>query len=66
MDAADIASEREAIHREESLARARKAQASGPGRDTCEDCGERIPEDRKKAVPGCTRCTGCQKEHDDE
>jgi phage/conjugal plasmid C-4 type zinc finger TraR family protein len=65
LDAADIASEREAIHREESLARARKAQASGPSRDTCEDCGDRIPEARKQAVPGCRLCIRCQKEREE-
>jgi len=65
MDAADIASEREAIHREESLARARKAQASGPSLDTCENCGAPIPEARQRAVPGCDRCVTCQKEREE-
>ena len=36
------------------------AQADGPG--VCEDCGGEIPAARRKAVPGCTRCVGCQKE----
>lgn len=27
----------------------------------CVDCGEPIPEDRRKAVPGCTRCIVCQR-----
>ena len=26
----------------------------------CEDCGGRIPQKRRLAVPGCTRCVGCQ------
>lgn len=26
----------------------------------CEDCGEEIPAARRAAVPGCTRCIGCQ------
>ena len=26
----------------------------------CIDCGESIPEARRKAVPGCERCVGCQ------
>lgn len=26
----------------------------------CEDCGEPIPENRIKAVPGTTRCVQCQ------
>lgn len=28
----------------------------------CTDCGNHIPDARKKAVPGCQRCIGCQKE----
>lgn len=28
----------------------------------CEDCGEEIPEARRRAVPGCTRCIVCQTE----
>lgn len=34
-----------------------------PGRESamhCEDCGEDIPEERRVAVKGCTRCAGCQ------
>lgn len=65
MDAADIASEREAIHREESLARARKAQPSGPSIEDCEGCGVRIPEARRQAVPGCRLCIVCQKEREE-
>jgi phage/conjugal plasmid C-4 type zinc finger TraR family protein len=26
----------------------------------CEDCEEPIPEGRRKAAPGCTRCIRCQ------
>ena len=26
----------------------------------CIDCGEIIPEARRKAVPGCERCVNCQ------
>lgn len=26
----------------------------------CVDCGADIPEARRKAVPGCTRCVTCQ------
>lgn len=34
-----------------------------PGRESathCEDCGEDIPEARREAVKGCTRCAACQ------
>jgi len=30
----------------------------------CLDCEEEIPEDRRKAVPGCRRCISCQEEHE--
>ncbi|HEG1884238.1 TPA: TraR/DksA C4-type zinc finger protein, partial [Citrobacter freundii] len=26
----------------------------------CEECGDNLPEDRRKAYPGCTMCVGCQ------
>lgn len=26
----------------------------------CIDCGEEIPEKRRRAVPGCRRCIDCQ------
>lgn len=32
----------------------------------CQDCGEPIPEKRMNAVPGATRCIGCQEAHDDK
>jgi phage/conjugal plasmid C-4 type zinc finger TraR family protein len=44
--------------------------ASRPRRSTtesaivCEDCGEPIPEARRKAVPGCKRCVECQQEYE--
>lgn len=28
----------------------------------CIDCGEEIPEKRRAAIPGCTRCIDCQTE----
>lgn len=32
----------------------------GPSAVRCEDCGERIPEARRVAVPGCDCCVNCQ------
>lgn len=42
------------------LNRIRSAIPAGPGAEECEDCGEPIPEARRKAMPGCTRCISCQ------
>lgn len=33
---------------------------AGPAALWCEDCGERIPEARRVAVPGCDCCVSCQ------
>ncbi|MCL6262181.1 TraR/DksA C4-type zinc finger protein [Craterilacuibacter sp. RT1T] len=30
----------------------------------CEDCGEDIPEARRRAVTGCRRCVPCQSERE--
>ncbi|WP_027369157.1 TraR/DksA C4-type zinc finger protein [Desulfocurvibacter africanus] len=60
MDIADIAAEREYLFRQEALARACAGRRSGPSRETCAECGEPIPEARRKAVPGVTHCVICQ------
>ncbi|BFR48735.1 TraR/DksA C4-type zinc finger protein [Nitratidesulfovibrio sp. HK-II] len=68
-DAADIATERECILRQEALARlhaARGAQRTSltglTSRATCEECGDPIPQARRAAVPGVRLCITCQKE----
>ena len=35
-------------------------QAAQPSLTECEDCGEAIPEPRRRAILGCTRCVWCQ------
>jgi phage/conjugal plasmid C-4 type zinc finger TraR family protein len=35
-------------------------QALQPSLTECEDCGEDIPEPRRQAIKGCTRCVWCQ------
>ncbi len=39
---------------------ARSRLPSGPGTEDCIECGEPIPEARRKAVPGVTTCVSCQ------
>tara|TARA_B100002049_G_scaffold200912_1_gene159443 strand:- start:825 stop:1031 length:207 start_codon:yes stop_codon:yes gene_type:complete len=61
-DAADIS-----VQREEAEARLRDANRvryRGISRHECIDCEEPIPERRRKAIAGCTRCTSCQEDHD--
>ena len=57
---ADQAQQQAEAHLRDSLARAAAERPSGPSLERCEDCGEPIPERRRQAVPGCTRCIECQ------
>jgi phage/conjugal plasmid C-4 type zinc finger TraR family protein len=43
---------------------ARARLPAGPGTDECVECGEDIPEARRKAVPGVTTCVHCQSGRD--
>ncbi len=63
-DFADIAAAREAEIRADALAARRSAPAPGATAKECQECGDPIPEARRKAQPGCTRCTGCQEYYD--
>lgn len=36
----------------------------GDGPRYCEDCGEEIPPERIKAIPGARRCVQCQEVYD--
>ena len=44
----------------DALASARARLPSGPGLDECEDCGEPIPQARRRALPGARTCVACQ------
>lgn len=59
-DQIDQAQERQAEHTRAALERAAANRPTGPSLECCEDCGERIPEKRRQAVEGCTRCIECQ------
>jgi phage/conjugal plasmid C-4 type zinc finger TraR family protein len=43
---------------------ARSLMPVGDGLDECEDCGEEIPEARRKALPGTRTCVACQSGRD--
>ena len=47
-------------HLVDALAEHRRRQPKGESRTHCEDCEDEIPEARRKASPGCTRCIDCQ------
>ena len=48
----------------DGIQRARSQLPQGPGLTHCEECGARIPEARRKAMPGVRLCVPCQEAHD--
>jgi phage/conjugal plasmid C-4 type zinc finger TraR family protein len=48
----------------DGIKRARTRLGQGPGLEHCEECDARIPEARRKAVPGVRLCVGCQEASD--
>lgn len=67
MDMFDQAQELERLDREAALRRARAtADEEGPdmidGVACCRECGEAIPGERLKALPGVGLCRACQEE----
>ena len=61
----DDEQERATIRVEEQVGLIRSLLPSGAGSPTCIDCGELIPDGRRKALPGVVRCVDCQEEHGD-
>ncbi len=43
---------------------ARARMPSGEGETHCEDCGERIPQGRRRALPAARTCVPCQSARD--
>ncbi|HDX8954171.1 TPA: DksA/TraR family C4-type zinc finger protein [Klebsiella michiganensis] len=48
----------------DAIARARNELSSGESNKFCEECGEPIPEARRRAVAGVKYCVKCQQEKD--
>jgi len=49
---------------EDAVRRSRGLLPAGPGRARCEDCDAEIPDARRAALPGVSRCVACQAAHD--
>lgn len=49
---------------EDAVARARGEIPRGESLTECEECGDPIPEARRKAIPGVRLCIACQQEKD--
>ncbi len=47
-----------------AVRRARSRLVQGESLATCEECGEPIPEARRRALPGVRTCVPCQSEAD--
>ena len=45
---------------EDEVARIRGELPAGESAEVCDDCGEAIPEARRKALPGVRLCVPCQ------
>ena len=60
-DVYDRAQALEQRQREQALAaQAAASRPQGSSREHCKDCGQAIPEKRRQAAVGCTRCIRCQ------
>lgn len=51
---------------EEAVERARQGLTHGKSAKVCEECGKKIPEARRKAIPGVQLCVTCQTELEEE
>ena len=51
---------------EDAVNRVRSSLPRGESLRDCEECGENIPEPRRKAVPGVRLCVQCQEAFDTE
>ncbi|QNI04207.1 DksA/TraR family C4-type zinc finger protein [Halomonas sp. SH5A2] len=48
----------------DAVQRARRQLPSGESLESCEECGDPIPEARRQAIPGVRLCVACQSELD--
>lgn len=58
MDIIDNASTLEDLHREAALSMHR-LNHSAVSATHCEECGDQLSDERRKAYPGCTMCVEC-------
>ena len=55
----DQASALEEMMRDHAI-QAHRLNHSAVSATHCEECGDKLPEARRKAYPGCTMCVDCQ------
>jgi len=59
-DEADIAAENQQRLNDAALALRQEAAAERDSAEYCAECDDPIPERRRQAIPGVTRCVECQ------
>ncbi|WP_140919138.1 TraR/DksA family transcriptional regulator [Limnobaculum xujianqingii] len=64
MDDIDRAAELELQQQERALEARKQSIPAGTGYSHCFGCDNPIPEARRKAIPGVTRCVDCQQIHE--
>ncbi|EMH9206345.1 TPA: TraR/DksA family transcriptional regulator [Klebsiella michiganensis] len=57
----DQASELEELLRNNAI-QAHRINHNAVSATECEECGDQLPEARRKAYPGCTMCVSCAEE----
>ena len=62
MDEADIAQRNQELLERRNLEAQLANMPHGESAEECEECGAPIPEKRRQAAPGCTRCIRCQED----
>jgi phage/conjugal plasmid C-4 type zinc finger TraR family protein len=48
----------------DAIKRAKSQLPAGPSLESCAECGARIPEARREAIPGVRLCVACQEAAD--
>jgi len=48
----------------DAIQRAKSQLPAGPSLESCADCGAKIPEARREAIPGVRLCLACQEAAD--
>ena len=48
----------------DAVAAARARMPAGEAADECDDCGQPIPKERRRALPGVRTCVACQSQRD--
>lgn len=65
-DDIDLGQKFDQVYLAEALGAHYRNRMTGVSATHCEDCETPIPEQRRAAAPGCTRCVKCQTNHENQ